>query len=275
MTRTHLPAKSTLMQFDACTEQLQLKFPLSFRRPPSDTVSDPKSDGTIFPLVANFWDGISVVTQSRVLRIDGMQQNGSTTMAQSFQTAGAREFHSFKIRNQTYMALANYAEHSSIFTWQAGVPISNLTIVDPGSGYLDGMFKLTCRQRPSGSGGDDSSAMLVVNETSGSIVDVYNYIWNHGEGYLADRDGNAALTSNVQFEAQVYIAGHFEVTGIPRIDPAGTLTFCCSLRFPKAAFAFLSSRDTQNSAEYRLNWSNRRNKTVISGRMIERERILS
>ena len=164
-----------------------MKFPLSFRRPPSDTVSDPNSDGTIFLLVANFWDGISVVTQSSILRIDDMQ-NGNTTMVQSFQTAGARKFHSFKIRNQTYVALANYAEHSSIFTWQAGVPISNLTIVDPGSGYLDGMFKLTCRQRPSGSGGDDSSAMLVVNETSGSIVDVYNYIWNHGEGYLADRD---------------------------------------------------------------------------------------
>ena len=200
-----------------------MKFPLSFRRPPSDAVSDPRgsstlprhgifddlahpydyvsqlivlgassissinSDGTIFLLVANFWDGISVVTQSSILRIDDMQ-NGNTTMVQSFQTAGARKFHSFKIRNQTYVALANYAEHSSIFKWQAGVPISNLTIVDPGSGYLDGMIKLTCRQRPSCSGSDDFSAKFVVNETSGSIVDVYNYILNHGEGYLADRD---------------------------------------------------------------------------------------
>ena len=44
-------------------------------------------------------------------------------------------------------------------------------------------------------------------------------------------DGNAALTSNVQFEVQVYNAEHFEVTGIPRIDPVGTLTFAPAYGF--------------------------------------------
>jgi hypothetical protein len=153
-----------------------------------------ESSGILYLLVANFWDGASLTVQSTVLRVDDLGQ-GTMTLVQGFETKGARKFHSFQVRGQTYVALANFAENSAVFKWRPGTPISKFTIVDPGLGYVDGRIMLRClRPAQYCSGNGKFSAEFRVDGpahrdgTVGRIVDVFQHIDNVGDDYLADHD---------------------------------------------------------------------------------------
>jgi len=225
--RINLLTQSTLMQVDEVNENLQLRYSLTYGRTSygllsasksrkgtfeslaypftnvpelavlgASSISFIKSNDILYLLVANFWDGNSLVTHSSIIRMDSLQE-GITTPIQSFETKGARKFHSFQIQNKTYVALASFAENSAFFRWQPGIPITHLFIADQGRGYIDGVITLVCNrpaQYCSGNGAFsakfrvDGPAYGLPNGTVGRIVDVNNQIANSGEDYQADHD---------------------------------------------------------------------------------------
>jgi hypothetical protein len=228
-TRVRLLTESTVLELEEAAETLALRYPVPYKKNPAvsllqsdlllrsgifesrthpftsvsqlailgaSSISALESAGTLYLLVANFWDGSSLHVQSTVLRVDNLDQ-GHMTLVQGFETKGARKFHSFQMQGQTYVALANFAENSAIFKWRPGMPISNSTIVDPGFGYVDGRIVLRClrpAQYCSGNGAFsaefrvDGPAHGGPNGTVGRIVDVFHHIENMGDDYLADHD---------------------------------------------------------------------------------------
>jgi len=223
--RINLLTQSTLMHLDEVNENLKLRYPLTYARTGSgalstlqkgtfeslahpfanvpelavlgaSSVSYIQSNGIRYLLVANFWNGISLVTQSSIIRMDDFAQ-GITTPIQSFETKGARKFHYFQIRNQTYVALASFAENSAFFKWQPGISIKTLSIADEGRGYINGVLKLVCNrpaaQYCSGTGSFsaefrvDGPAFGLPNGTVGRIIDV-NRIADAGKDYQSDHD---------------------------------------------------------------------------------------